>query len=126
MYCPIKTVDALVAQMKPTKTQIKLIHTCPNHVLFKIAMMRAEITKGNTQYPRIHTDWKKDTAPPRSCALIVTTAEPIVIEQKTAEKTKGASFIGALMDRRIERERQTTNGPLSLVFEITQPKRYQK
>mmetsp|Transcript_10056 Transcript_10056/g.11753 ORF Transcript_10056/g.11753 Transcript_10056/m.11753 type:complete len:91 (-) Transcript_10056:429-701(-) len=90
MYCPIKTDDALVAQMNPTKTQIKLIHTCPNHVLFKIAMRRAESTKGNTQYPRIHTDWKKDTAPPRSWALIVTIAEPNDIEQNTAENTMGA------------------------------------
>ena len=118
MYCPTKTLDVLVAQIKPIHTQIISIHICPNHVFFKIAMRRAEITKGNTQYPRIHTDWKKETAPSRSWAFIVTTAAPIDIEQNTAENTIGASSFGALMDRRIERERQTINGPLSIFYEI--------
>ena len=35
-----------------------------------------ESTSGKRQYPKTHTDWKNETAPPNSLALRVTTAEP--------------------------------------------------
>jgi hypothetical protein len=50
--------------------------------------------------------------PPKSCALIVTMAEPIQTETKTAAKTREAWFVGALNERTTERSKQTISGPL--------------
>lgn len=50
--------------------------------------------------------------PPKSLALMVTTAEPSHILQNTAAKTEDACFDGARMERRIDSDRQTISGPL--------------
>jgi hypothetical protein len=62
----MNTTLARVLHTKPTETIASLMK---NFFKMKEKMRHtnAEIVKGKTQYPRIHTDWKKEMVPPRSC-----------------------------------------------------------
>lgn len=42
---------------------------------------------GKRQYPSTQSDWKKETRPPNSFALMVTTTEPTQTREMTIEKT---------------------------------------
>ena len=48
-------------------------------------MSRAK-KRGKIQQPKIATDWKKDTLPPKTLKLKVTIIAPMKTENKTAKK----------------------------------------
>mmetsp|Transcript_30180 Transcript_30180/g.64703 ORF Transcript_30180/g.64703 Transcript_30180/m.64703 type:complete len:220 (+) Transcript_30180:926-1585(+) len=113
MYCPIKTADALVDQANATSnTPISTrVEKAPSGSTLNKSTTTAARVIGKTQYPSTHTDWKKEIVPPKSCALMVTTADPSQTAEKTAAKTKLACPTGAFSDNRTANPRQTTKGP---------------
>lgn len=72
---------------------------------------KAESVSGNTQYPKIHTLWKKDIDPPSNWALSVTAAAPHQTMTKTAANTNDAESPGAVILKIVDKVKQTSNGP---------------
>ena len=82
----MNTTDARVDHTKPAPTTSNLISMLEN-IHEKTVHTIADNVKGNTQYPRIQTDWKNEIVPPNSCALIVTAAAPAHTMTNTAANT---------------------------------------
>ena len=66
---------------------------------------------GNTQYPKMHTLWKKEMDPPNTCALKVTMAAPHQTITNTAAKTSEPDSFGAVRLSVIDKKRHTSRGP---------------
>ena len=113
MYCPIKTDDALVDHKKATtKTASSImVENPPKGSILNKSTAKAARVIGKTQYPNTQTDWKKEMVPPKSCALIVTTADPNQTAQKTAANTSEACPTGALKDNKTAKPKHTIKGP---------------